>query len=541
MTVKSYEVNLEGNMASEGALAAKAVRGLAEALGTLQGAVLGVTVGIGALALAMVGVTDHAINASENVERLSQSFGALSGQGPEAGRKTLDAIRGVATELPQSQAMVTEWAQQLMAVGQTDMGSLRSSLHAIAGAEALLPGGAEAARNALVKLNEVTERGTKFRFNIKELASMGLTEKDFLSSIGMTPQNFEAAKKAGTITGEQIAVAITNALNKKSQGPLEAAMQMITTRITKGKDAIAKLFEFDTHDFDRLAQSVTDFFAIFEDNPSADALKIGIGGAVRFVSDRLADLVDYGTIAFLSLELAAIRLYNATHKIVEGFFEFLGTMAGLPEFAAGLDTLKLGVEVIAGAFVLLAAGAVAATGLVIVGLGAVAGWAKTVGEFIGDAAFAMVQFVTKAYAAGKDFVLSLVKGITDGIAAVIAAGDKMGSAAWQAVKRALDLGSPSRLMIDAGMNTSLGFAQGIDAGSDSVSAAATSMAVAPRAAASGSRGTGGGVATHNEFRIEVHGTSQSTARELYDMIQEEALMAVQERLALTQGVAPVPA
>src|ERR1700723_3638795 len=86
-----------------------------------------VSVGLG---VALLGATGYAIEASERVDRLSASFGALSGHGPEAGRKVLESVRAIASELPESERVIQSWAQQLMAVGVTDLSQLRAQMYA---------------------------------------------------------------------------------------------------------------------------------------------------------------------------------------------------------------------------------------------------------------------------------------------------------------------------------------------------------------------------------------------------------------------------
>jgi hypothetical protein len=184
-----------------------------------------------------------AIEAGENVEKLTSVFQALSGGVEGAGTATLAMLRDLEKEIPQSEKQVSAWARGLMAAGVTDMSKLRESLKAIAGAESLVEGGGERVKSILEKLNEASIKGTKIKFSVASLAGTGLTEEDVMKQLGMTPKQLELAKKHGTITGTQIADAMVKALAEKSAGLLEAQMNEIGTMATKAKDSIMRLFE----------------------------------------------------------------------------------------------------------------------------------------------------------------------------------------------------------------------------------------------------------------------------------------------------------
>lgn len=278
--MKTYEVNFGGNLSSAAKVAAREVGALVVAMGSLKSATLALSVATVALGAGLLGITGYALEASDRVNDLSASFGALRGEGPEAGRKTLESIRAIAAELPESERVISRWAQGLMAAGVTDMGQLRANLYAISGAERLVEGGGERVRNILQRLNEQSERGTKIRFNVAQLQGTGLSEQDLLKQLGMTPAQLDAAKKQATLTGTQIANAITNAINEKAHGPLERAMRDISTRVAKGGDIISHLFEgLDTS---KIGQEITNFFGLFDSGSegAAGSLKQGIGGAL---------------------------------------------------------------------------------------------------------------------------------------------------------------------------------------------------------------------------------------------------------------------
>jgi len=548
MAIKTFTVNLQGNFADKAKDAAGAaftltgsISALESATESLGGSMLGSLIKFDLLkrgaefaVRAISELAEQALDASENVERMSQSFGALSGTGVEGGRAVLEQIRNIAAQLPQSERTVQRWAQGLMSVGVTDMSDLQNQLGAIAGAEALVEGGGEKVRGLLMRLNEASERGTKVKFSMAQLAGTGVTEKELLAQLGMTPQQLDAAKKAATLTGGQIADALTGAINAKAQGPLEAMSAEFGTAITKGKDAFIHLLE--GIDFSGLTGQLRIFFGYFDQSqPSGQALKLGIGGGIQGIVDTLTKLAPMARHFFLEVILYSLKAYNFLRPLVSGFLDFLGTITKTKEFTEGLQALAIGVGVVAAAFAALTAGAIAGIALIVTGLGKLSEWAKSVGEWMGDAAFHLVEFATKGAQAATDFVKGFVQGIEQKISEVVGAVERMGTAAWDAVKRTLHLGSPSRLMIEAGRNVGEGLAIGTEQSVPRVTEAAVSMAGA--AARAPQAGSGAGVTQRNDIHIEVYARDNQQAREVVDEL-EERLPSLFERWALSQGVAP---
>lgn len=568
MAVKTFTVNLEGNLESGARSAAGAVKDLVSHMTSLEATALGLGAATVALGIALTGMVGYAIEAGERVDRLSASFGALSGEGPEAGRKVLASVRAIAAELPQAERLTESWAQQLMAVGVTDLGQIRAQLYAISGAEALVEGGGERVRSLLLRLNEASERGTKLRFNIAQLAGTGLTEADLLKELGMSPAQLEAAKKTATLTGGQIAVAITNAINAKAHGPLDRSMRDITTRFAKGRDVIGHLFE--DLSFDKIGEQLTGFFAIFDQaNPSGQALKIGIGGALTWLGDKFAWLLQQGTHAFLELILWSLKTYNFfrhNFALIGKFFDdhkesvraweavLIGAAAGvagaylvslvpaiiassvafvaaIPSIAAYtvmMGALALSTLVAAGPWILLAAG----IGLVVAAL--IYFWPQ-----IKKAIAVVEEWAQKGWDAAVNFVAGLVGGIVGGVSSVVNAVKVLGKSAWDALSGFWKVHSRSQLAFGLGANIAEGQAQGIESKDARVSQASTdTLAVLPAGRGGASGATGGGVTANVDAPITINAHDGQQARDVVDEL-EERLPSIFERWALSQGVAPV--
>ncbi len=190
----SWSVDLEDKVSAPANAAAKAMgeaatkaRAMADAVGSAHGPVTalgdhmgnaghGAELAVEAVKLtaeAIVELGHFAIESAEGVNLLSSQFEALVGGAEGAGDATLDMLRQLETEVPQSEKVLGSWARSLMAAGVTDMTKLHDSLKAVAGAEALVEGGGEKVRGMLAKLNEASEKGTKVKFSMAQLAGNG--------------------------------------------------------------------------------------------------------------------------------------------------------------------------------------------------------------------------------------------------------------------------------------------------------------------------------------------------------------------------------
>lgn len=537
---KTYTVNLDGNMAERAKSAGKSIQGLALSLGNLQEKVLGALI-VNRLFESVKSGIEYVAEANERVEQLSSSFGALSGQGPEAGRKMLESIRSVAKELPQTERQIEDIAQGLMSVGVTDMSQLRAQLYAISGAEALVAGGGERVRGILMRMNEASEKGTKLRFNVAQLAGTGLTEGDLLKQLGMTPQQLDQAKKQATLTGEQIAVAITDALNEKAKGPLARMMGDISVRFRKGVDTISHLFEGIK--LDKLADEVTQFFGIFDsDMASGQALKGGLVAVLQSLGDTLGWVLHQVTLFVLDGIILVLRL--------RGFWldHFEAIKAGTIGALVGVAAVLLGIFGPAIVATTIQMGALAIATIIAIGpwilLGvAIAAVVAALVYFwpqIKKAIAVVEEWAQKGWDAAVNFVAGIVGGLVNGVTSVVDAVKNLGKASWNALTDFWKVHSPSRLTFELGANIAEGQAQGIESKDARVQTAASdTLAAMPqghgrRAAAAGGIGVGG--FTWNGDLYVVAKDSE-TAHEVVDEV-EDRMSTVFERWALSQGLAP---
>jgi hypothetical protein len=500
-----------------------------------------------------------AIEASENLKRMTAQFDALGPAGAHAGAATIEALRDIGKEVPQSEAQVASWARSLMATGTIKMDKLREQIKAIASSDALgaVEGAGEATRNVLAKLNETMERGSKTKFTLAKLAPTGLSEADFLKAIGMSAANFEAAKKAGTVTGMQISDAIVKALNIKGKSALDAQMDELGTMATKAKDSFMRLFE--NVDIAPLADGLKSFFSIFDlANPSGQVLKAGITNTFNVIFKIVGKVFELLRVGFLHLTIWALQALVYLKPLVRQFQEWFKAHDGMNILIKGLKGLGIVLGILVGFFgaiIVTTIGVYAAftaIGLAIVGA---MGWVL---GLVPRAAEALVDLASKGIQAGKDLVMGLVNGVEGGVGAAVDAVKNLGKSALDAIRGVFQSHSPSQIMFGIGMGVPGGLAAGIHGGTGQAVAASAHMSTAVVApveqsvarapindtAKPASRGGGGGAqggsvsVTIEQFTIEAsHAGSPAEMRELV----EEGFMSLTERLALMIGAAPEPA
>ncbi len=491
------------------------------------------------------GLISMSIEASERVAHLSEVFGALSGASEDAagatGKAIFDLTRSIAKELPQSEAMIQSWARSLMAAGVTDMTKLTESLRAVSGAEALVEGGGEKVRGMLAKLSEASEKGTKFKFSIAQLAGTGVTESEFLKQIGMTAANFEAAKKHGQITGTAIAEALTRAIGEKAAGPLAGQMGELSTVITKAKDSAMQLLEGVNPK--PLVDGIKMLLSVFDaTQPSGKLLKDILTGAFDAIFTVAGKLFAFLKTAFLQLMIWGLQVAIWLKPIIRDFTAWLEKVHAVDILITALKGIGIVLGSLAAALGIVVVAAIAvgtgiglATAAVVGFVAWIIGMVPKAGEALGDLTFKAVQ-------AGGAFIDGLVNGIKGGITKVTDAVTGVAKSAYNAVTGFFGIHSPSTLMFGVGANIGEGTAQGLESTSGRVEAAALRATTPGANVASGGGGSSSSsVTVHVEAGAVVisAGAHISEARVLE--LTEEGFGSLANRLAAMIGSAPVPA
>ena len=563
MAVKTFTVNLSGNLEANAKSAAAATGLLTGELLSLKGATLALSALVIGAGAGLLGLADYAIHAKENINQLSSAFEVLGKEGGMSGDETLAAVRAIAKELPITEARTEDLAQSLMGVGITDLGQVRAQIFAIAGAAEIARGGGEKLEHILLGLDEAAEKGGKFRFSWKQLAGVGLTQKDVLDQLGMNAKTFEAAKKAGSFTGQQLAVALVNAVNEKARGPLENAMHRIGVQFEKGKDTVKHMFESLDINTDKIGKNVSEFFSLFDlAQPSGQFLKQILGGAIQWVSDKFASAIHWATLFFLDVAIYSLYAYNVARFSLFKIGQFLDSNS---DSARAWKAVLIGAAVGIGVAILASVIPAAIQGATYLGslglaalsagvdfaiaiwpitlvVAAIAALTAAVIYFwpqIKKAGEAVAEFAVKGWNAAVDFVAGMIKGIVDGTSKLIDAVENMAKGAWKAVKDTLGIHSPSTVMFNVGANVSEGMALGIEHRAGRVEDASAGIASIPasRSTAGAPRSTSSTVTQKNDFHIVINTTSEHQAHDVLEML-EENFAALVERLALSQGAAP---
>lgn len=512
------------SLASAAEFAGPAIAFVAEAA-LAAGAAIGVVL---VAALYAAGVA--AVAASDRARTLTAAFEALAGGAPGAGEATLGAVRDIAKSLPESEKTVESWARTLMGAGLTDMSALQASLKAVAGAEALVEGGGERVKSTLAGLAEqAAAGGGKVKFSLKSLSGTGLTEHDFLGALGMTPANFAAAKKAGTLTGAQVGDAITRALNAKAGGALAATMNTWEAAYTKGKDLIVHIFE--GVDTSKLVQGVRDFFDVFDlANPSGQAMKQLVTDTFDALFGTTEKLAPSLKVMFLEVELGALKALNYLRPLVVQFNDWMSDSGGWQIVKTVVLDTAAAIGIVAGAITAVVGIAVAASALLVV---SVTQLAIGVYGLITGIWGAVYDFVPKAFEAGKNLVSGFADGIKSVAGTVVDAVESMSKDAWDKLTGFWKSHSPSQRAFELGANIGEGQALGVESKASRVEKAHVATSAAPIARGAGS---GGGSARAVEFHLTVNAKDGATADEIVQLV-EETYASMIERFALSQGMA----
>lgn len=464
----TYEfiVSMKDQVSGAASSAASALTGMlgpASAVIAALGAVTGAASVVGG---ALFEGGKMALEASRAKREMVEAFAAFGG-GEKAGQATLDMIRSLEKEVPESEGQLATWAKKLEAAGTTDLSKLHDQLTAVAAAQALIPG-AGAKALAMIQKLQVQAPGAKLKFNAAKLAGVGVTEEELLAQLGMTPKAFELAKKQGKVTGAQLADAITSVLKTKGQPALQAAALDLGTQWGKLKDNVQRLFEdVNPMPFLQAVHKLIDFG--------------GAGGSVfKYLKQTVTTVFN--------------TLFSAASKVLPYVRQFLlGLAIGAVKFWI---SLRPALQAIGQLFSTIHLGG-GGTMQFMVRLGAVVG--ETAAEFVNlvvtvvRAVAAVVDFGERAYTAAKDFIAGLVNGITSGATMVADAAKGVAKGAIDGFKNMLGIHSPSQVMAGMGANMAAGLQQGIDDNARGPQSAMLDLAAPPRPAASSGGGDSGGI------------------------------------------------
>ena len=533
-----------GELVNPATLAAVAVAGLSAVFAT-------VVIGGSALALQATEAKRDALNTLE----------AFLGSAKAAG-EFYDSIGDIQDRVAISQDRAIDLAKQLSASGITQTGALRDAITSIGQVESVL---GDAAGGKIQKVLEKAAQSGKFQISAKQLVGTGVQLQSLYAEIGQRmkigTKQVEAQLKAGKVSAEVGIAALTKTLDTKFAGAASDKVNTLANQFQRFRDNVSKIFaDIDTGPFLAALKTVFDLFD--QDSSTGQALHDIVTSIFDSIFSIAAKAVPYVRIAFKTLILIGLNIYNAFRPVFAQFGLFQDSSSDADGFASAMLSVANGVGVVAGWFAKLASYQPLWTGLEVV-FGAVAiaiGVAVAAGAALLAINYALVAGVitlvgwltnlaTAAISAGANLVTGLVQGIKNGAGFLVDAVKGMATSAINAFKSVFKIHSPSRVMMGLGDNISLGLAHGIDLGApavnDSLTGAVDTHAIAPpRVAAtlgslSASQGqapnsAGGKTITIQSGAVQLNLSGIGSVEELKSLLPQLMGDAV-EQLALQLG------
>lgn len=491
-----------------------------------------VVVGFGALVAAGAAFALEAVRDRQKAE----TFFEAMAQGAEGGGKAInDMTDQLSLDLGLANDQIEGMAKQFLAIGVTDLPTLKKAITATASAVALMGDAGGAAFQTLYEKIDLAGDGM-LKLSDKQLlkiAETGANVADIAAEMGLEVNVLKTQLNAGTVNAKAFGAALQDALIKKGAGPLENMANTLQNLGKILKENVGKLFE-DIEVGPFLSQMKSLLGILDEGQPSAQALKAGLTGFFNNVFAAATKVVPYIKHFLLDLVIYGLKAYIALKPIGKAISDWANSAEGMSTLSAAFDALVTVAKVLGGiiAFVSVVVVAFAAT---LLGIQvAIVGVGYAILSFVSEAGAALSEWIGSAYTLASDFVAGLINGITDGAAGVVNSVKGLADSATSAFTEALGIASPSKVMMELGGHVASGAAVGIEDGIPDVHGSATSLAtaaIAPMGEASGAASGGSTSTTANTFYITISGAGQDVMT-----LSREAMASAWEASALAAGV-----
>ncbi len=399
------------------------------------------------------------------------------------------------------------------------------------------------------KLAEAGLRGDQFRVALEAAAiasSAGGSEAEAAFMSAAT-----AAAKAGESVDE-LAAKVKSELGATA----EAQMLGFRVQMEKARENASRLFAGVK--IDPFLEGLSKVTGLLDENTaSGRALKTIVNTMLDPIFAALGKAGPLAGAFFKGMVIGALLTTIAVLKVKNALEDAFGS-----DTASTIDWMKVALYAGAAAAIIIAVALVALTvvlGVLAVAIGVVAialailflPFIIIVAVIIAAivaviAAFvALAAAVSKAYdyVAGLDFgaiasdmMAGLVSGITSGAGAVMSALKALADKMKATIKSALGIASPSKVFAEFGLNTSMGFSEGIDEGKKDVDRSVSSMVSVPPPAGIGQAGSVSS-SSSNTVTITINAPS-GDARDIAAQI-ERVMGDVLEGAAISYG-APLP-
>lgn len=351
------------------------------------------------------------------------------------------------------------------------------------------------------------------------------------------------------LKGAALEAALEKAVEKKYGDAAKKSMLSLSVQVAKAKENLSLLFAGVKTG--PLLSAAKELFGLLDTSTATGrALKAMIEtlldpilGAAPSVGAALKQAFQGATIGALKLGIAALTVRNRVRDMVSGVnlggWKVDWMMVGQAAIFVGVAFAAVVAAI--GVVVGLVAASVGVVAALAFGFGvlAVKAW-QTGAALIGGIAKAVStvwNYASNFVSMGLDFAAGLASGILSGLSSVISAAKQIAKSAVDTVKSTLGIKSPSKVLFEAGANTSAGMAGGIEAGSPDVQRAADGMLAIPRDTAAGGAApaTSGGVTVRIDV-LQVNGVKGSDDPNFPNQIAEvleQAATMLGVRLAVT--------
>lgn len=519
----------------------KGVSGITEALGGIASTLDLVLPGLGQFASAaihafgsvagsVVGLVQEmakmSIEATQAKASLIETFGALEG-GIADGRATEEMFSELSQKIGVTESTLVGFGQKFVAMGIESEDALRKITLAAVSAQAIMrdPAAGDAFATLAKKIQLASDTGHGLKIPLKglgSLASMGVRVDDVAKRMGLSSHDLSEQLKKGTASAKLFGDALQDALIEKGQGPLKRmAFGMDNLKKMFGQ-SIEEMFEDMGHAVDPFMAQVKSLLGIFSQSTATGKVMKGAitqaFTAIFGVATRVVPVIKHFFQDMIIWSLKSYIFIRQHWTEIRPVLAMVGVTLGVIAVAFGAVAVVVGAVV--GLFVALVGAGIAAQAM-------------------------LVNMAMKAYEFGDQLVTGLIRGIKAGIGAVGDAASELGHSALNAIRNALEMHSPSRVMVKVGMQAGESMAGGMVGAAPKVAQAGGVIGSAAVAgvrpigsgsyAKAGESMAGGSSRPMSIGKVEVHVHAADGVTHVTELT-EVAVAALFERLALMQGV-----
>lgn len=501
--------------------------------------------------IAAIGVATYALSkfivVSADAARSQHLLRAAALNGNESWAKNLgDQVDLLARKVPLARDRINEIGISL-AKNRIGGQVMVDTLNAVAQAASAL--GDDAGN----KLKEFVERGRqmqRFQINPQELVGTGIDFDDVAKALAKSMHVGVAAARQALFEGRvklaDGAAALREAVEQKVGGinlRQMLSLENITKKAGEAFDALAK-----DVDLEPALKAIKDVISVFDQTTvTGRALKDIVTRIGKSLVEAFVAAGPFVKVAIQGLIIGALQLENAYLRVrlkIQDAFGDTQVLKNVDALSFVLNNAQYALYAVAAAaaplIILVTALSVAVGAVVAVVTGLAYGF------------YLQYKAIKESYGSiraldwkglGTDLVNGFVNGIKAGLGAVGDAVGSIGTTAIKALKTVLDSHSPSRKMFAIGVDTTSGYAGGVDSGAPDAQEAVDRMLDVPSGGAGGGRsgGAGGPVSITFAPVIQLTGGGGSVTEQLADPALLQPLMQMFIQVLRSGGFEDVPA